>query len=334
MFNVIYNKADYHLKGGVLLFLKKRVIRILPPYYLAMIFSIILISTIIGQRTGTHWDGSVKYGYQDVITHFLMVHDFLVSHLSTINHVFWSVAVEFRIYLFFPLLVYLWRKIGPAYTLLITVLLSYVMFNILLLLMSLKFDISLHNGVNPLIILFVVGMLAADYSFSKRIKKSWEEKLSWNVIFILTFIAFVYYSSVSYQPESNAYSFMNKLKGMLFGVPVFALLVAASKQRLGQPNYLQKMLSVKPLVFLGTFSYSLYLIHAPLLQVFTQYLIDPLSLTKPNSLWLLFLLCLTIIPVIAYGFFFLCEKPFMSYNQKHRIEQADHASSLQAVEIK
>ena len=47
------------LPGNTIIFFKKRIRRILPPYYLAMGFSLLLIITMIGEKTGTRWDISI-----------------------------------------------------------------------------------------------------------------------------------------------------------------------------------------------------------------------------------------------------------------------------------
>lgn len=46
----------------------------------------------------------------------------------TINHAFWSIAVEWHIYFFFPLLVFCWHRVGPRTTLLCTFAVAYTLF--------------------------------------------------------------------------------------------------------------------------------------------------------------------------------------------------------------
>lgn len=178
-------KADYLLKGGAILFFKKRIIRILPPYYLAMLFSMILIWLFIGDKTGTHWDISIPVTYTNIVTHLFLIQDLFSSQLPKINHVFWSISVECRIYLFFPLLVFLRRKKGVISIFLFSIFLSYVLYLILSKYQLINPDINLFvPGVNPYIILFVFGMLAADYSLSSRKKMEWEKKIPWNLLVI------------------------------------------------------------------------------------------------------------------------------------------------------
>ena len=70
------------------------------------------------------------------------------------------------------------------------------------------------------------------------------------------------------------------------------------------------MLGWGPLAWLGTFAYSTYLIHAPLLQIVTQYFISRLPLDRVSQL----LATLTMAPAtiaMCFVFFLFCERPFM-----------------------
>ena len=112
------------LKGGTVSFFKRRAVRILPPYYFAMAFSLVLIWLFVGKQTDTLWDASVPVTTTDVVKHVFLVHDFYHSSYFKISHPFWSIAVEFRIYLFFPLMVWIWKKLGGGATLLFALLVS------------------------------------------------------------------------------------------------------------------------------------------------------------------------------------------------------------------
>ena len=104
-------KNQMMLRGGVVEFLKRRAWRILPPYYCAMAFSLLLIALLIHQKTGTPWDRSLPITTRSVASHLVMLHD-AVGEDYSINGVFWSIAVEWRIYFFFPLLLLVWRQFG------------------------------------------------------------------------------------------------------------------------------------------------------------------------------------------------------------------------------
>lgn len=66
------------------------------------------------------------------------------------------------------------------------------------------------------------------------------------------------------------------------------------------------------LVFVGGFSYNLYLVHAPLLQVGRKYLVAPFSRNGGAQVTLMLLVLATLTIAVAWGFYWLFERPFMS----------------------
>jgi len=74
------------------------------------------------------------------------------------------------------------------------------------------------------------------------------------------------------------------LRDYLVGMFSMSLMVFAAVR----PRSLtSQVLAWKPVAFLGTFGYSLYLMHAPFLQVITQYALNPLGLIPVPSFLLL-----------------------------------------------
>ena len=91
-----------------------------------------------------------------------------------------------------------------------------------------------------------------------------------------------------------------------------ALLVAVSPSEKSDRLYaVRKVLNWRPLVLVGTFSYSFYLLHAPLLQIIWQYLLRPLKLSPFHEFLALSFAGLPAIIGISYLFHLLCERPFM-----------------------
>jgi len=79
--------------------------------------------------------------------------------------------------------------------------------------------------------------------------------------------------------------------------------------------------SWKPLALIGTFSYSLYLIHAPLLQLFWQYLLQPSGLGDNSRFAVLLLAGGPLIVGVSYLFFRCFEQPFMQ-SPARRLERS------------
>lgn len=105
------------------------------------------------------------------------------------------------------------------------------------------------------------------------------------------------------------------LRDYFVGAWSMSLLILGS---LDDGNRISKFLNYKPLVFLGTFAYSIYLIHAPLLQIFWQYVFTPLH-DKPLAMFAALAIVGTpIIVGLSYLFFLLCERPFLGKGKKNR----------------
>lgn len=90
---------------------------------------------------------------------------------------------------------------------------------------------------------------------------------------------------------------------------MLAPLVGAS--RAGH-NVVRVALSWKPLVGIGTMSYSLYLMHAPLLQVVWLYGLRPMRLSDGATFICLVVAGTPLIVLGTYLFHLVCERPFMT----------------------
>lgn len=289
-------RGDGTLKGGVSHFFKRRAWRILPAYYFAVAFSLLLIWGLVGQKTGTHWDISLPVTAKGIWTHLTMTHD-IVGEDFSINHVFWSIAVECRMYFFFPLLLVLWRRLGPWGTLALGWVASFGLF----LLCVRVIGASLHFHYLGL---FTMGMFAAAMAFSPEQKLQRLRETPWGLATLLGTFVFVAALVVGRGQGEIAIA----LTDYAFGVLSMAFLVMVSRDGSG---WITRWLGWRPLVFVGTFAYSIYLIHAPLLQVFWQYPLASLQ-GKPLPMFLALSTFGTLaIVVIAYFFFLVCERPFL-----------------------
>ena len=93
------------------------------------------------------------------------------------------------------------------------------------------------------------------------------------------------------------------------GLFAASLLVAASRpERSGR---VRRILGARPLVFVGLFSFSVYLIHAPLLQAEWQYGLRPLHQGSRLTAALLLSIGVPLMRAAAYAFFHLFERRFM-----------------------
>lgn len=271
-------------RNGPIEFLKRRAIRILPTYYIALTLSIILALTYINEKTGTNWDNSIPVTNFDIFTHSILIQDFFSETMFKINHTYWSISVEWHIYLLFPFVVLIWKNFGPVITTI-----SSLFISLLLWLVLGKADLNVYGMSPHYLSLFCFGMLAAQISF-RRVNFI-------NIILVILSAIFAFQLHPILKPD------------LIAGMCAAFLLVIVG---FGELNIIRIFFSYKPLAFIGTFAYSIYLIHAPLLQVFSQLFLLRFTLSAGLSFSLLLLAGVPLILFCSYLFFLFAEQPFLN----------------------
>ena len=284
------------LKGGFTEYLKRRAWRILPSYYFALGFSLLLGYFLIELKTKTQWDDSLPITLKSIVSHLFLTHD-ITGEPYKINYVFWSIAVEWRMYFLFPLLLLLWKKLTGWQFVLGSFIGSYFLFKVL------EHTIGTTWTVD-FIGLFAFGMYGAHAAFSKTTNRS-KTELAWGIILAVMSVLVYLVSAVPFWKGKMA---PEEICDYTFGFWSLALLIFIS---VNEKNWIRRVLSHKSLVFVGTFSYSLYLLHAPLLQVFWQYLFAPLQHKPYAMLFALIVIATPLIIAFSYFFYLWCEKPFI-----------------------
>ena len=300
MLPVIRNGGE--MRDNLKKFFLRRSIRILPPYYITLLFSAILSSTLISQSNNEIWDSSLPVSLGNIITHLLLIHDLFQSDISKINPPLWSIAVEWRIYFFFPIFVAFWKTMGGWKTTITTLALSYTLFSILSL--TPFFNSQPPGPSLHFFTLFAMGMLAADITF---VETEWNRQLRKNIPWtLLACVTWIFAIPAYGLKNINGFTWL--LSDIIAGITGMSLLVAVLSFR---THPLNTILNWQPLVKLGGFSYSIYLIHMPLIQLFIQYISHPLRL--PPVIELIFTSCVGVpsVVVIGYLFFLMFEKPFL-----------------------
>jgi len=281
--------ATGRLKGGVLGFLGRRARRLLPAYYVTLLGSIALVATVIGRPTARHWDFTLPLSWQAVITHALMIHNFQIATILKINHVLWSIAVEWQLYFSLPLLLILKRSIGPWGTTVIAVGLGYLGY----------FQV---NGTDQFGLMphyygvFALGMLAADLAHGGA-ERSASFRAGVGLVAGLALVAWLgVYRQATYE---------------ILDLP-FSIAGAAGLVLLARPGRVRSVLEWRPLVGMGGFAYSLYLVHAPLQHLIVDRAFGAVGLSPGLEFPILVLVGTPIIVAFAYAFSMAFERPFLS----------------------
>jgi peptidoglycan/LPS O-acetylase OafA/YrhL len=280
--------------------------RILPPYWSALalfaVLSLLILHFHIEPFLSGHilaWQGVKQFAYSVSLISF------------SLDGSFWTLPIEWRWYFVLPVLIWLWRRIGSSGVLFCLVLISMISIFIF---MPSHFD-RLKFFVTPLfnyMPLFGLGIWAAALA-ARQENYRWEGQIrnfapQGIVAALIVVIAFAPTHTASWVLGSML------LRLVTWGPLTFLLVLAAT-----QDTIIRRLFSWRPLVWVGTFSYSLYLIHEPFLQIGA-------ALMLPHH-WPMFwnLACqIIILPALliglAYLFFLVAEKPFLRRPVKKAIE--------------
>ena len=158
----------------------------------------------------------------------------------------------------------------------------------------------LHPALFPFFTLFVFGMMGAALCFSERPNwRKWRDNVPWLAVALVMLLLTVKIHRSRFADYAD----------FPFGLACFALLAAVGRSPEGR---IRAILSWRPLAFVGGFSYSIYLIHAPLIQLFWQYVLHPLRLSDNATFLLLEIVGTPLFVAVAYGFYWFCERPYLT----------------------
>lgn len=274
---------------------KRRAKRILPPYYACLALSV-LACTFVTVRFADRmpFEQYLPVTWQTVMAHVLLIHNWSRDWMYKINGVLWSIAIEAQLYLVFPLIIALLWKVGRLLT-------TAMAFAVILV------PMTLFGGLDSFspwyLVLFVMGTVAASFAFNPHPRIGLRPKLV-SAFAMPAFLCGLALAANGY-PKVTADIWMGAgLAGLLY-----------SWTLLGK-RWLPRLLSRPRLVWLGSFSYSLYLMHHPIEQV--VYMVRPAFVEGPVLVGLYLLIVgLPLMVGGTYLFSLAFEKPFLN---KKRIE--------------
>lgn len=296
---------------GTLSFLKRRAWRIAPPYYAALVFSLICIALSPALRSPhlTLWDNCIPAFTPGVlISHLFIVHNLSPEWLFKIDYPMWSVSTEWEIYFVFAfLLLPVLRRFGMVLTVLTA------------------FALGIAAGrVMPwanfhFIGLFALGMLAASVNFGpedSRLRRL-ETRMPWIALSLILMAAFCFLCRKGVEAVGQHVT----VADLLVGFATTCLLIRATRHSRqaeeGRRGVLMNLLESRAIVGLGAFSYSLYLAHAPILALIqSSYPFQ--SLPTGQALLLYMAISVPCSLVFSYGFYLLFEKPALKMRDRSR----------------
>jgi peptidoglycan/LPS O-acetylase OafA/YrhL len=319
MLPVARSKKGY-ISGSLVDYFKRRGRRILPAYYLAIVFCVLLSLAILVAQTviGLPWSDvgerlySPNFSFFDVLSHLLLIHNFFEPpHIWTINGPMWSIALEWQIYFLFPfLLLPIWRRFGllPAVgTAFLVGLTPHFLLN--------RFMEMSHPWF---VGVFALGMAAADIGFSQKPSLIWLRKyLPWGMLTAI-FASFAFITHRLILPQWFSESFA--------GLTAACMLIYCTNFFIDGKRFplIVRLLEMPIPLALGKFSYSLYLFHAPVLIAMIQFLLS-LHLSNTMMMAMLYLVVVPMLVGICYLFYLVFERPFLSGSfQKRNLWKREH----------
>jgi peptidoglycan/LPS O-acetylase OafA/YrhL len=264
--------------------------RRLMPAYIAALFLSVGIVVVTASLRGHHIP--VVNLAVGVLAHLALVHNLYHPLTEYINGPMWSIALECQIYVVFALLlVPVWRRFGPFAQLGVSVVLG------------LTPHFLLHGmfdwTIPWLLALFGMGVLAAALT-----ARPLPRAIPWRALsLVLGAAALVAVALCPDDTPDGAYWPFD----LVVGIAIAVYFVASSGTR---PGMLARFLGSRPIVLLGAFSYSLYLLHGPIVLLAGAALarFHASALASAVAYGLL----VPVVLVLAYGFYRVAERPFLS----------------------
>ncbi len=209
----------------------KRLVRIVPPYY-AAIGVLLVLPVMHGAAT-----------LADVAKQAL----FLDWHTAFLNGSFWTLCVEFRWYSFFPLALLLWVRAPRAFWFIACS--SALLYGMT----------RMHAPDIGTLLPFMLGIVAADL----HVRNYPVRRIALALLPLALLLALLYEPSASMPSPDGIDSpifFVQINPGWQLAAFAFVLLAGSARP-------LRSVLSFAPLAAVGTASYSIYLVHEPIVTV-------------------------------------------------------------------
>jgi len=286
-------------------FYQRRAWRILPAYYACLALSVGVCYWITQHQTGLPYSQYVPVTRENLLAHVFMVHNLSPDWMYRLNGVLWSIAIEAQLYVVFPLFVWLIFKVGR--------------FNLValgsaaaaLVLWQFPVALKLYPWYLPL---FLVGMATAHLAYRPNLYVGVQPRLA---SMTLVASAIGVFATVGQKSQIPSDLFI----GLAVSCLVYLGAVAPWLRIPGSFGW-------RPLIRLGAFSYSLYLMHHPILQVI---FVNKPGWAKGDAMEMVY--CLVIgLPIIlaaTWLFSLAFERPFL--NRKAGKRQTDRAAEFTPV---
>lgn len=301
----VARNSSLEIEGGFWSYLYRRARRILPPYYAALAIALLLMrvfSTRIDE-IHTFWSSMKPANPSVIITHLLLIHNLSNDWISRIDAPMWSVATEWQIYFLFPLVLL------PIYRRSVAGMLAAA------LVLGVAPMFLFHRGETAypwFTLLFGIGMVGAAINFTPTAQfRLVKDRVNWGAVCLISTLAVFAWHTLKARHGDMKWK-GDLVEDAITAIATMGLLVACTNslhRHTAKRPVVLLALESRPLLFLGAISYSLYLMHSPILGV-TDILIRALSPSSAVAATLYLVGGVAVAIGLTYLFYFVFERPF------------------------
>jgi len=291
--NIIYLKKNQNLP--LKKYYIKRLLRIYPPYILALLFSI-----IVNHMT----TASVNPSLTDVIIHVFVLQGFFQSSFNSINVVLWTISIELAFYLIYPIFYYLRSR----YSLNLALLFSFTISSSCIIGYYLKTDLYYAAQKYFVLNLWFAWCCGAYLADKKTFSNNDLTKPLYKLIYLFIVLFFVLSLNFNYPALSIIY--------YQFDILIWTgpLLFLISKEHWFEIN---QVLFIRVITYIGLSSYSLYLLHEPLIYL-KNFLVHKYI---PVRFQFAFICAgFGLVPFLAWLNYIIVERPFMRLTSRQNVK--------------
>lgn len=301
---------DLLLRGGRLGFAERRLRRLGPGYAAALVGSLLIVLVVPSMRhmSGDSWDVSLPaFSVGTIVSHILLVDNWRLSWRYTIDTPMWTVALEVQIYVVFVLaLLPLWRRtVGRRPQLAVAAVCALV---------AVVLTIAGLSWTQPwMLLLFAFGMGAADAA--QRAGGFLSGRTDWIIVPALVAVPIILQLDRQGRLTFNGVLFVREVAvGTVTALLLLALRRASPKG--GRITlWVGRVFSVRPLTWLGEISYSLYLVHFPIIGAVALTGVYGHGLNEPENFSVIVLVGGTASVLVAAAFHRVFEQRYLTRRQ-------------------
>ena len=289
-------------------FYKRRVRRIVPPYYAAIFYSVALPYVLVMLyrllHQPAHWPPLEAPGVY--LSHFLFAQTLFLSTFGHINGAFWSMGLEAQFYLLFPLVIWGYRRFG------LWIVAAMIAVSIVYRIIASAITAPMSEHAQFLASAFFLGRwmqfalgMTAAWLVARYRQAGRERSAAWGTGVALGAAALF---TVTCATTPDLHWVRSLLLGVAFSGLTVALCISTTPVRALFEN--------RYMTWLGYVSYSLFLLHWPTGYYLSELFSKVLHVSGLTELFLLLTVGFAVTVGISYLFFLLAEKPFLSQSSR------------------